>query len=54
MDSPRLTIITVTYNAEAVLGKTLASLSALPFRDFEHLIVDGESFPRRTKESSTP
>jgi glycosyltransferase involved in cell wall biosynthesis len=43
MTGPRLSIITVTYNAEATLGKTLKSMSSLKFRDFEHLIVDGAS-----------
>lgn len=38
-----ITIITVTYNAEKVIGKTLESLKNQSFKDFEHLIIDGAS-----------
>ena len=41
--SPLITIITVTYNAEKVIGKTLQSLREQSFRDFEHLVIDGAS-----------
>ncbi|MCH5231685.1 MAG: glycosyltransferase [Muribaculaceae bacterium] len=41
--SPLLSIITVTYNASQVLGPTLQSLKSQTFRDFEHIVVDGNS-----------
>lgn len=40
---PLITIITVTFNAEKVIGKTLSSLSGQTFSDFEHLVIDGNS-----------
>ena len=43
---PRLSIITVCYNAEDGIGETLRSVDALAFRDFEYIIVDGASKDR--------
>lgn len=40
---PLISIITVTYNAEKVIGKTLNSLEEQSYQDFEHLIIDGAS-----------
>ncbi len=37
------TIVTVTYNAAATLGRTLESVEAQTFRRFEHLVIDGGS-----------
>ena len=39
----KLSIITITYNNAEGLRKTLASIAAQTFRDFEHIIVDGGS-----------
>lgn len=39
----KITLITCTYNAEAVLQRTLDSVLRLPHRDIEHLIIDGKS-----------
>lgn len=40
---PLISIITVTYNAGKVIGKTLDSLKEQTFHDFEHLVIDGKS-----------
>lgn len=40
---PRITLITVCWNAEATIGETLKSIDTQMFRDFEHIIVDGAS-----------
>lgn len=39
----RISIITVTYNAGEVLERTMRSVAAQSFRDYEHIIVDGAS-----------
>ena len=36
-------IITITYNAEKVLQRTLDSVRSQTYRDMEHLIIDGAS-----------
>lgn len=41
--APLFSIITVTYNAEATLPRTLASVKAQMCRLFEYLVVDGKS-----------
>ena len=41
--NPLISIITVTYNAEDVIEKTLKSLREQSFQDFEHLVIDGAS-----------
>ena len=38
---PLITIATVTYNAEATLGRTLRSVAAQDYARIEHLIIDG-------------
>lgn len=40
---PKFTIITVTYNAELTLGRTLQSVASQTYPHIEHLIVDGVS-----------
>ena len=39
----KFSIITVTYNAEATIERTMESVAQQTYRDFEHLIVDGAS-----------
>lgn len=39
----KISIITITYNAAAVIRPTLRSVSEQTFRDFEHIIIDGAS-----------
>ena len=45
MDEPPLkfTVATVTYNAGALLGRTIASVEEQDYPHVEHLIVDGNS-----------
>ena len=44
MNTPYLSIITVTYNAELTLKRTLESVAQQTYRGFiEHLIIDGAS-----------
>lgn len=40
---PLFSIITITFNAEAELPSTLASVDEQTFADYEHLIIDGAS-----------
>ena len=40
---PTLSIITVTFNAGEVLEKTLQSVFDQTFKDYELIIIDGES-----------
>lgn len=42
-EQPLISIITVTYNAEKVIDKTMNSLKDQTFKGFEHLIIDGSS-----------
>ena len=39
----KFTVVTITYNAEAVLGRTLQSVLQQTHTDVEHLIIDGAS-----------
>ena len=39
----RFTVVTITYNAERVLGRTLDSVLAQTYEGVEHLIIDGAS-----------
>lgn len=43
MSEPLLSIITVTYNAEATLERTILSVVRQSCRNIEHIIVDGRS-----------
>lgn len=43
MDFPLISIITVTFNAGEVIGKTMKSLEEQSYRDFEHIVIDGGS-----------
>lgn len=42
----RFSILTITYNAEKFLEKTLQSVACQQFQDYEHLIFDGGSQDR--------
>ena len=39
----RFTVVTITYNAEAVLQRTLQSVQSQTYEGVEHLIIDGAS-----------
>ena len=39
----KFTVITITYQAEAVVGRTLQSVLSQSYEDIEHLIIDGAS-----------
>lgn len=41
--NPLITVITVTFNAEKVIEKTLNSLKSQSFKNFEYLVIDGAS-----------
>lgn len=45
-----VTIITVTYNAESVIDKTLKSLKSQKFKNFEYLVIDGKSSDSTVKK----
>ena len=46
MSAPRISLITVCYNAESSIAFTLQSAREQTYRNFEHLIVDGASKDR--------
>jgi len=41
--NPRFSVITVTYNAEKVLEKTLQSVISQTYKEWEYIIIDGAS-----------
>jgi len=41
--SPKISIITVVYNGEKVLQRTIESIANQTFRDIEYIIIDGNS-----------
>jgi len=43
---PLFSIITITYNAEDTVGRTIASVASQSCTDYEHIIVDGASKDR--------
>lgn len=43
MASPRLSIVTITYNAVATLERTIKSIEAQDYDNIEYIIVDGAS-----------
>ena len=57
----KFTVVTITYNAETVVGRTLESVLRQTYTDVEHLIIDGastdgtlsvaEDYKRRSDES---
>jgi glycosyltransferase involved in cell wall biosynthesis len=40
---PRITLITVAWNAAATIGDTMDSVAAQAHDDHEHLVIDGAS-----------
>lgn len=50
--SPRFTIITVSYNAENNIGKTLASIKAQTYKNYEVILVDGNSSDNTLKKAA--
>lgn len=40
---PLISLVTVTYNAQDVIEPTLESVEEQTFKDYEHIIVDGQS-----------
>ncbi|MEG1615999.1 MAG: glycosyltransferase family 2 protein [Bacteroidales bacterium] len=46
MSTPRFSIITITYNAEAVLEPTIRSVLEQDYPEIEYLIIDGGSTDR--------
>ena len=49
---PRVSIITVTYNAEPLLERTLQSVLAQRYADKEIVVVDGQSSDGTVPSSS--
>lgn len=43
MSNPRFSIITICYNSEKTIERTIKSVLAQTFNDYEYLIVDGAS-----------
>lgn len=43
MNTPLISIVTITFNAETTLPPTMKSVAEQDFRDFEHIIIDGAS-----------
>lgn len=43
LQDPLFSIITITYNAAAVLPPTMKSVAQQTYRNFEHIVVDGAS-----------
>ena len=39
----KLSIITVSYNSEKTISETLQSVAIQTYKDFEHIIIDGNS-----------
>ena len=46
LQDPLISIITVTYNAEATVAATMQSVASQSFDDYEHIVIDGVSTDR--------
>lgn len=44
-----ITLVTVTYNAEKTVERTLQSVACQTYKDYEHIIIDGASKDRTTE-----
>ena len=56
MDNPKISIITVCFNAEKVIERTLKSIANQINKDFEYIVVDGASTDNTMKmvKKTTP
>lgn len=43
---PRISVVTVVFNGEAAIAKTLQSVADQDFEDFEYIVIDGKSTDR--------
>ena len=43
MSTPKITIITATYNSDKTLQKTIDSILAQEYLNYEYIIIDGNS-----------
>lgn len=50
---PLISVITITYNAASTLPRTLESVAAQSFTDFEYLIIDGASTDGTIERANT-
>ena len=39
----KTSVVTISYNSQALINKTLESVKAQTFKNFEHIIIDGKS-----------
>jgi|TARA_B100001093_G_C26858971_1_gene1028935 glycosyltransferase involved in cell wall biosynthesis len=46
MDNLKITIITVSFNSEKTIKKTLESVANQSYKEIEHLIIDGKSIDK--------
>jgi glycosyltransferase involved in cell wall biosynthesis len=49
LPTPKISVIMLTYNRERLVGRTIESVLAQTFRDFEYIIVDNGSTDRSGK-----
>ena len=49
----RFSVVTITFNAEAVLQRTLDSVLCQTYEDVDHLIIDGASKDGSSRSPTT-